>query len=190
VPDILNEEQLLKDIEADPNKFGQVYEAFYSKIFGYVYRRTTDYEAARDIAAETFLKAYVNINKFKWRNISLLYWLYQIATNELNKYFNSNKYKPQSLSRVEEEYGMDMIDHSNEAAESIKLQDELEKNQEFIRINLAVKKLDTKYGDVISLRFFEQKSLKEIAMILDKKEGTIKSLLSRGIEKLKNNIKD
>jgi len=36
------------------------------------------------------------------------------------------------------------------------------------------------------LRFFEHKSVKEIAGILDKKEGTIKSLLSRGIEKLKD----
>lgn len=68
----MNEEQLLKDIENDPQKFGLVYEAFYNKIFGYVYRRTTDYEAAGDITAETFLKAYANIGKFKWRNISLL----------------------------------------------------------------------------------------------------------------------
>ena len=183
----MNEEQLLRDIEADPQKFGQVYEAFYTRIFGYVYRRTTDYEAARDITAETFLKAYANIGKFKWRNISLLYWLYQIATNELNKYFNSHKYRPQSLSRIEEEYGIDIIDHSEEGSESTKLQDELERHQEFMNMNAAIKKLDTKYGDVISLRFFEHKSIKEIAMILDKKEGTIKSLLSRGIEKLKDN---
>jgi RNA polymerase sigma-70 factor (ECF subfamily) len=186
----LNEEQLLKDIENDPQKFGQVYDAFYKRIFGYVYRRTTDYEAARDITAETFLKAFVNISKFKWRNISMLYWLYQIATNELNKYFNSRKYTPHSLSRIQEEYGIDVTDHSNAETESIKLHDELEKHQEFMRINEFIKKLDIKYQDVISLRFFEHKSITEIAMILDKKEGTIKSLLSRGIEKLKENFKN
>jgi RNA polymerase sigma-70 factor (ECF subfamily) len=184
----LNEEQLLKDIENDPEKFGQVYEAFYNKIFGYAYRRTTDYEAARDIAAETFLKAFVKIDQFKWRDISLLYWLYQIATNELNKYFNSHKYKPHSLSRIQEEYGIDITDHSNAETESIKLQDELEKHQEFVRINNCIKILDIKYQDVISLRFFEHKSIKEIAIIVNKKEGTIKSLLSRGIEKLKQNL--
>jgi RNA polymerase sigma-70 factor (ECF subfamily) len=186
----LNEEQLLKDIENDPQKFGQVYEAFYNKIFGYVYRRTTDYEAARDVTAETFLKANVNIGKFKWRNISLLYWLYTIATNELNKYFNSHKYKPHSLCRIQEEYGIDITDHSNAETEGIKLQDDLEKHQEFMRINDSIRKLDIKYQDVIALRFFEHKSIKEIAMILDKKEGTIKSLLSRGIEKLKDKIKN
>jgi len=185
----LNEEQLLKDIKNDPHKFGEVYEAFHNKIFGYVYRRTTDYEAAIDITAETFLKAYVNISKFKWNNISLLYWLYRIATNELNKYFNSHKYKPLSLNRIQEEYGIDITDHSNAETESIKIQDELERHQQFMMINGAIRMLDIKYQEVISLRFFEHKSIKEIAIILTKKEGTIKSLLSRGIEKLKEKIK-
>jgi RNA polymerase sigma-70 factor (ECF subfamily) len=184
----LNEEQILKDIENDPEKFGEVYEAFYNKIFGYVFRRTTDYDAAKDITAEVFLKAYVNIGKFKWRNISILYWLYKIATNELSKYFNSHKYSPQSLHRIQEEYGIQITDYSNAETESIKLQEELERHQEFIKINEWIKKLDTKYQDVIALRFYEQRSIREIAIILNKKEGTIKSLLSRGIEKIKINI--
>lgn len=184
----MNEEQLLKDIENDPQKFGEIYEAFYNKIFGYVFRRSTDYDIAKDITAETFLKAYSNIGKFKWRNISVLYWLYQIATNELNRYFNNRKYMPESLCRIQEEYGIDITDHSNAETESILLQENLEKHHEFKRINEQTKKLDTKYQDVISLRFFEQKSLKEIAIILNKKEGTVKSLLSRGIEKLRVNI--
>jgi RNA polymerase sigma-70 factor (ECF subfamily) len=181
----VNEEQLLKEIETNPQRFGQVYEAFHAKIFGYVYKRTTNYDAARDITAETFFKAFVNIGKFKWRNISLLYWLYQIATNELNKYFKSHKYLPQSLCRIREEYGIDITDHSNAETENIKLQDDLEKHAEFVRVNNLIKRLDTKYQDVISLRFFEHKSINEIAIILDKKEGTIKSLLSRGLDKLK-----
>jgi RNA polymerase sigma-70 factor (ECF subfamily) len=184
----LDEEQLLKDIENDPQKFGQLYEAFHNNIFGYVFRRTTNYEAAKDITAETFLKAYANIGKFKWRGVSILYWLYRIATNELNKFFNSRKYSPHSLSRIQEEYGIDITDNSNAETESIRLQDDLEKHREFMKISDRIKGIGVKYQDVISLRFFEQKSISEIAVILDKKEGTVKSLLSRGIEKLKENI--
>ncbi|MEO8172494.1 MAG: sigma-70 family RNA polymerase sigma factor [Sediminibacterium sp.] len=184
----MNEEQILKDIATDPQKFGKIYEVFHSRIFGYVYRRTTNYEAAKDITSETFLKAYTNIESFKWRNISVLYWLYKIATNEVNRYFNSNKYTPQSLCRIQEEYGIDITDHSNAETKSIRLQEDLERHQEFVKINAYVKKLDLKYQEVISLRFFEQKSIREIAIILDKKEGTVKSLLSRGIDKLKENI--
>jgi len=36
------------------------------------------------------------------------------------------------------------------------------------------------------LRFFEKKKIKEICEILGKKEGAVKSLLHRGLEKLKN----
>lgn len=184
----MNEEKLLKEVENDPQKFGEIYEAFYKNIFGYVFRRTMNYDAARDIAAETFLKAYTGIGKFKWRSISILCWLYRIATNELNKYYNSRKYMPESLSRINEEYGINITDFSNAETERILLEDDLEKHQEFTRINDFIKKLNIKYQDVISLRFFEQKSIREIAIILNKKEGTVKSLLSRGIDKLKENF--
>jgi RNA polymerase sigma-70 factor (ECF subfamily) len=46
--------------------------------------------------------------------------------------------------------------------------------------------LDIKYQEVIALRYFEQKNNSEISLILDKNEGTVKSLLSRGLEKLRN----
>lgn len=184
----MNEEKLLKELESDPQKFGEIYESFYKNIFGYVFRRTMDYDAAKDIAAETFFKAYTGIGKFKWRNISVLHWLYRIATNELNKYFSSKKYMPESLCRIQEEYGFDVTDYSNAESERILLEDEVQKHHDFMIINDLVKKLHVRYQEVISLKYFEQKSIKEIAFILNKKEGTIKSLLSRGIDKLKENI--
>lgn len=186
----MNEEQLLKDIEADPRKFGEVYEAFHPNIFGYVYRRTMDYDAARDVTAETFLKAYVNISRFQWKNVSILHWLYKIASNELNRYFNGHKYQPQSLCRIQEEYGIDITDGSNAETENIRLQNELEQHQEFLRINQELRRLDVKYQEVIALRYFEHKSVREIAEILSKKEGTVKSLLSRGLDKLKDTLKN
>jgi len=48
--------------------------------------------------------------------------------------------------------------------------------------------LDPKYQNVISLRYYEQKSIREIAIILGKKEGTIKSLLSRGLDKVRERL--
>lgn len=184
----MNEEKLLKEIENDPQKFGEIYEAFYKNIFGYVFRRTLDYDSAKDISAETFLKAFSNIRKFKWRNISILSWLYKIATNELNKYFYNRKYLPDSLNRIYEEYGIDITDYSNAESESIKLEEDLQKHRDFIKIDKLIKQLDFKYQAVITLRYFEKKSINEISFILGKKEGTIKSLLSRGIDKLKDSF--
>ena len=184
----MNEEALLKEIQADPQKFGDLYEAFYKNIFGYAFRRTANYDAAREIAAETFLKAYIGIQAFKWRNISILFWLYKIATNEINKYFRSRKYRPESLNRVQEEYGLDLTDYSNAESERILLEEDLQRHREFVKVHALLSTLDAKYQDVISLKYFEQQSIKDIALILNKKEGTVKSLLSRGIEKLRQQL--
>lgn len=184
---VLNEEKILEEIRNDPRRFAEVYEAFYGKVFGYVFRRTTNYDAAKDITAEAFLKAYAGIGKFTWRNISILHWLFRIATNEVHRYFNRQKYRPESLRRIHEEYGVDITDYSNAETERMLLEEELQRHQDFMKINNRIKALGAKYQDVIVLRFYEQKSIEEIAIILGKKVGTVKSLLSRGIDKLKEN---
>lgn len=184
-PSILNEEKLLLEIKTDPQKFGEIYEAFYRNIFGYVFRRTSSYDAAKDIAAETFLKAFTGIGKFKWRDISIVHWLYRIATNETNRYFNRRKYQPESINRILEEYGVDITDYSNAETERILLEEDLQRHQDFMKINNLMKRLDTKYQEALALRYYEQKSIEEIAVILGKKAGTVKSLLSRGVDKLK-----
>ena len=184
----MNEEALLGEIKRDPRKFGDLYEAFYKEIFGYAFRRTRQYDAATVIAAETFLKAYIGIGNFTWRGTSLLYWLYAIATNEINKYYRSRKYTPESLNRIQEEYGVDLTDYSNAETDRILVEEEMSKHQEFAKVQALVATLDSKYQDVISLRYYERKSIAEIAIILDKKEGTIKSLLSRGLDKVRERL--
>jgi RNA polymerase sigma factor, sigma-70 family len=184
----LNEEALLKEIKKDPRRFGELYEAFYKDIFGYAFRRTRQYDVAKDIAAETFLKAYTRIGGFKWQNTSMLHWLYKIATNEINKYCRSRRYTPESLNRIQEEYGVDLTDYSNAETDRILLEEEMSKHQEFAKVQELVAKLDPKYQDVISLRYYEHKSIREIAIILGKKEGTIKSLLSRGLDKVRERL--
>ncbi len=181
----MNDETLLREIRNDPQKFGDLYEAFYQRIFGYAFRRTANYDVAKDVAAETFLKAYVGIGRFQWRNIPVLSWLYRIATNEVNRHFRSRKYRPESLQRVQEEYGVDLTDSSNAETERILLEEDLQRHQEFTKVNERIKKLDIKYQEVLALRFYEQKSIDEIAAILGKRPGTVKSLLSRGLGKLK-----
>ena len=62
---------------------------------------------------------------------------------------------------------------------------ELEKHEEFLTLHECITKLPAKYQEVIMLRFFEKKQLKEISEILQKNEGTVKSLLHRGLERLR-----
>ena len=174
------EKELLEKIHADPKQFGALFDYYYQPIFGYVYRRVTDYDLASDITAETFLKALLKIRSFRWKGISISSWLYRIATNEVNQFFRKKKYNPEKLGSIISGEIFLVQDSSRQ-----ELEDELARHEEFIHVQQKLKKLDTKYQEVIALRFFEGKDNKQIAEILDKPEGTIKSLLSRAIEKLK-----
>ena len=174
------EEKLVQNIKADPKQFGVLFDKYYQRIFGYVFRRVLDYDLARDISAETFLKAFLKIQTFQWKGISISSWLYRIATNEVNQFFRKKKYNPEKLGSIISGEILLMMDSSRE-----ELEDELTRHEEFIRVQQQLKTLDTKYQEVIALRFFEGKDNKQIAEILDKPEGTVKSLLSRAIEKLK-----
>ncbi len=179
------DEDLIQRIQQDPAQFGILFDAHYPAIFNYILRRVGHYSAGKDIASETFLKAFLNIHKFKWKGVPALYWLYRIASNEIRQYFRKEKYVPDSIFLIIETAGWDIADEAD-CPEKIAYQEaELKRDEEFEKVRQALKKLNMIYQEALALRYFEQKSVKEIAVILDKKEGTVKSLLSRGIEKLR-----
>jgi len=70
--------------------------------------------------------------------------------------------------------------------EKNEVEKQLQQSKDFVNVQQKLLLLPVKYQEVIALKYFEEKSIKEIVEILEIKEGTIKSLLSRGIEKLKN----
>jgi RNA polymerase sigma factor (sigma-70 family) len=177
------QELLLEEIHRNPEKFGRLFDHFYGAIFKYIFRRTRAYDISQDLAAETFLKAYLTINRFTWRGIPLSSWLFKIATNEVNQFFRKRAYEPAYLSQIADlnlhQYKQTAVD-DREAFET-----ELKEHEEFNLISQKLLMLDIKYQEVIALRYFEGKDVREISEILSKPEGTIKSLLSRGLAKLR-----
>ena len=179
--DLNEEKELIKQAQKDPEVFAKLYDEYYPKIFGYILKRVANFEIVQDIASETFFKALKKLWQFRWRNISFSAWLYRIANNEIANYFRKNKYKPVSLDKVPEPIAV-----HNPEAEILEAEQELKKYQDFLKIQEKISKLPIKYQEVITLRFFEKKKIKEICEILGKKEGMVKSLLHRGIEKLRS----
>lgn len=181
--DLEEEKELIRRAKKDSEAFSELYEKYYSQIFGYILKRVADLEIAQDVTSETFLKALKNLWQFRWRNVPFSCWLYRIASNEIVNYFRKRKGKIIALEKISEP-----LSNDNPEIEFIDAQEELKRHQDFLKAQEKIFKLDFKYQEVIVLRLFEKKQIKEIAEILGKKEGTIKSLLHRGIEKLKGDF--
>jgi len=183
--DLSEEKELVRQAQKTPDAFTKLYDQYYPKIFGYVLRRTVNLEAAQDITSETFFKALKKLWQFRWHNISFSAWLYKISTNEIKQYFRQAEYRKSASLEELQERGFEPIASQDIESELIEAQEKLKQYQDFLEIQRKIVQLPTKYQEVIALRFFEQKQIKEIAAILGKKEGTIKSLLHRAVEKLR-----
>jgi RNA polymerase sigma-70 factor, ECF subfamily len=173
----------------DPQAFGPLYEQHYAQIFGYIYRRVLHWETAQDITAEVFLKAFKSFWRFRWSSIPIGAWFYRIATNEVNMYFRVGGFKRDvSLTELLDDKGFDAPDVTTTDIEKANAERELQRSQDFLLVQECLRSSPGKYQDVIALRFFEGKSIVEIAEILGKREGTVKSLLSRGLERIRKKL--
>ena len=181
----MDEEEVIRRAQGDPRSFEPLFEKYYPPIKRYVLRRVLDYDVAEDITSETFFKALLNLSLFRWRGISFSSWLYRIATNEVNQYFRRKSYAPERISDAlsfNERFRLPAVfpDEERESWEQ-----ELRHHEEYLTIQKITAKMPVKYQEVITLRYFERKSIREIAEILGIKEGTVKSLHARGLERIK-----
>lgn len=180
------ERELIERARTDKEAFGIVFEKYYDALFSYALRRTGDVAQAEDVVAETFLKAFSKLWQFKWQGVPFSAWLYRIAGNEINMSFRKKKGRTHSLEAMIEE------DASLDPADPFDLEAELKEAEEaFAREKVAkeaaglIQSLPALYGEVLALRYFEEKSIAQIAEVLGKPEGTVKSLISRGVSKLR-----
>lgn len=184
--DIQEEKQLVEKAKSDPLAFGELYDLYYPIIFNYILRRAGEAADAADITSDVFFKAMKNLAGFEWRGIPFSSWIYKIASNEISNHFRKKKlFRLLSLEALYKNHGFDIPDKIDLQEEYTQIQEQLELQKDFRALQQLLKELPVKYQEVIVLRFFEGKKIKEISQITGKNTNTIKSLLARGLEKLR-----
>ena len=175
----VNEEEQVLAAQKDSKQFRFLYEANYEAIFRFLYRKANDEALAADLTAQTFVKALTNIHKFEYKGVPFSAWLYRIASNEFLKYYRKQKRMP--IYSLEEETAKRLTNFSEELAN--------ERQQERInQLKTVLEKLPTKDMQMIELRFFEDKSFKEIGFIVETTESAAKMRVYRILEKIKSVI--
>ena len=179
--DIDEDEQLVAAAKDGPESFGKLYDKYYLQIFRYIYHRTLDVQLTEDLTSNTFFAALRHIGRFKWRRIPFGAWLYRTATNEVNMHFRNKRLPTISLDAPDEK---ERLICSLEAANT-DAEERLVRLEEYGTLHKAVLTLKPKYQTVITLRFFEDKTITQISDITGAKEGTVKSQLHRAIKQLR-----
>ncbi|MBD3362890.1 sigma-70 family RNA polymerase sigma factor [Candidatus Dojkabacteria bacterium] len=161
----------------DENDFTLVYKEFNSPVFNYVYFRTgLQKEKAEDITQDVFLKIWKKRKTIK-KNKSLRAWIFTIARNTVIDFYRTNK-KTTSLDDLNY---YDFLEAENVSKDDPILFDYLTKQ---------MSKLSNKDQELITLKYINQLSIKEISKVIKKSNTATKVAIHRALKRLKKIISE
>lgn len=157
--------------QRDRRQFAALYEEHFERVYAFVLRRVRNRDAAQDLTADTFRQALANLERFEWRGVPFVAWLYRIAANAISDHFtHANREVP-----------------AGDAAES-EAPDEIENVERRATLFALVRQLPPDQRRVIEMRFGEERSIREIAAAMGRTDGAIKQLQWRGMEALRRKM--
>ncbi len=171
-----NDSELVKQcLDGDMKAFEEIVKKYQKPVFNTALRMTNNRKDAEDITQSAFLKVYENLESFN-PDYKFFSWLYKISYNEILSFLKRR--------RPFEELNNNTISEDNNPVEKS------EKNDEAAEIKKAIMKLKPDARTVILLRHYQNMSYKEIGMILDIPEKTVKSRLYSSRQYLKEILID
>lgn len=164
---------LIEEAKKNPSRFGKIYERYYQQIFIFVFKRIGEEENSADVCSQVFLKAMLNLKKYKFQGVPFSAWLYRIAINEVNQFFRKN-----NAQRVISMDGQNLVEMADIVEE-----DHSEANIQYLL--QTFQKLSTDEVQFIELRFFEKMSFREISAVYGITENNAKVRMYRLTNKMK-----
>jgi len=146
-------------------------------VFRLSYLLLGDPDDAEDIAQETFLRAWNHLKRFDLTR-PLRPWLLSIASNLASNRRRSAARHLSALTRA----------FRNEPVSSISIEEKSTRHMEASHLWKAVQTLSMPEQQIVYLRYFLDLSVAETAEVLNIPEGTVKSRLSRALDRLRGII--
>lgn len=167
----------------DKEAFTSLFHQYEKYLFILCYGYTQDKESALDLVQDVYIKVFNNIKKFD-SSYSFHPWIRKIAVNTCLNFKRDKKSNVISMNRETEE---GMKEEDRIASKHNVEQDVLRADTKRIVQN-NIKNLPEKYRLIITLRYYENLSYSEIAEVLEKPMGTIKTDIYRAKMMLRKSL--
>ena len=174
----LSDETLIEEIRAGSQAaFGLLMERYQRLVFRIACAYSSRNEDALDISQDVFLKAYHKLDSFE-RKGPFKAWLLRIAHNESVNWTRKHRYHRD----------VDELTPDNAPRLRPVQEDELVRREYQELLRGEMDNLNDRQRQAVTLRYFEDMPLSEIASVLECSEGVVKSILFRSLEKLRNRL--
>lgn len=168
----------------NPRLFLALYQRHYKRVYIYHLARTGNGQDAQDLTSETFLAALDSIAAYRPERgehserseYSFAAWLFGIAHHKLADFFHK-RVSQSSLEEVDEQPAVDP------PPEQVAVH-----SSDLTRLHQVLALLPEERADALSLHFFSDLSLAEVAQVMDKSEAAVKMLIYRGLHELRDRL--
>ncbi|HLG51362.1 MAG TPA: sigma-70 family RNA polymerase sigma factor [Chloroflexota bacterium] len=162
----------------DREAFGILYERHVRRVYNYMYYRTGSVADAEDLTARTFFQALNNMHRYQVQGVPFSAWLFRIAHNLVaNWHRDTGRHHTISTDGI--------VDLPTDADGP---HDTAEMEEERRELHAALRRLPADRQQLLILKYVEQLSTEEIAVIMGRSEGAIKALLHRTIKSLREEL--
>src|SRR5919199_490602 len=163
--------------QGDRAALEELYLLHFDRIYSYLHMSVGNRHDAEDLTTQTFLKMLESIKRFRWQSAPFSAWLFRIAHNLAMDHFRaSRRWQPEE--EVPEPPGSEQASAEEDALESIGRQSMLE----------LIEGLSAEQQQVLTLKFVFNFPNADVATILGKTEGAVKSLQHRALVSLQKQI--
>ena len=163
--------------QGDRDALEELYLIHFDRIYSYLHVSVGNRHDAEDLTTQTFLKMLEKIGSFKWQSAPFSAWLFRIAHNLAMDHFRSRR-RWQPEEEVPEPPGEEEPSAELMAMQTIGRESMLK----------LIERLSPEQQQVLTLKFVFNLPNAEVAAILDKTEGAIKSLQHRALVSLQKQI--
>ncbi|MCL4504959.1 MAG: sigma-70 family RNA polymerase sigma factor [Chloroflexi bacterium] len=176
---VVNEDiQLLDQARTlDPAALGRIYDAYFVRLYRYVYHYVDSAETAQDVASETLRRLLETLHAGHAPD-RLSAWLYRVAHNLA---IDSIRRNPPGMVIPLDDHG-----HADDATTESMTEAQMERE----RVRKALSRLTPEQQNVVILKFLEGHSNVEIGLLINRPEGAVKSLQHRALATLRRILGD
>lgn len=169
------EERILvrKAKEGDTESFARLYEQVYKKMYQYAFYTLRSEEDAKDVVSDTVMDAFEQIGQLKSEE-AFNVWIFRILVNKCK-------------SKMRDYYIVTEDIEENEHSSAEDISDNIHKS---LDIREGMSRLDKDEQQIINMHVILGYKTREIAVLLNMNENTVRSKESRALARLKNILKD
>jgi RNA polymerase sigma-70 factor (ECF subfamily) len=171
--------------KGDAQAFCHLIEPLQTRLLRQATALAGDVNTAEDLVSETRIRAWKHLSRYN-QTCRLSTWLYAILLHCHQEAVRRDRSRPVSVTRLPFERAQQLQQQgANDSSADASPAEAAIQNEAATQLNRCVELLAKKHREIIRLRFFEDASLSDTALILGCSIGTVKSRLHHALDKLR-----